>query len=358
MLKILDRYIIRKFLTTFFFMLGIIMILAMVFDLSERLGEFIDNKAPLSEVAFTYYLNFVILYGNMFSFIIVFLSVIWFTAKMAQDTEIIPMWNSGKPFSRFVRPYMIASTILVIISLIINHIILPKSNASRLKFEEVYYRDALNVSNYYAEFPGNQIVQFTSYSSETEVINDFVLQKFNKNDSLLYFVSARTATYDAKKRKWKLNDFFERKVGFPNDVLKEGKLKDTTFVFTLDDMVSRDNIAMAMNTWELGEFIEREKLKGSSLVPTHELELHQRTANPFATYILTIIGITVSSRKKRGGIGINIAIGLMIVLVYIFAMKIMSVAAENIGFSPFLASWVPNMVFGVVAVMLYRTAQK
>ena len=138
MLKILDRYIIRKFLTTFFFMLGVIMLLAMVFDLSERLSEFITNQAPISAIIFEYYLNFVLYFGNMFSSMIIFVSVIWFTAKMAQDTEIIPMWNSGKPFHRFLRPYMISATFLMIISLILNHFILPKSNQSRLDFEEKY----------------------------------------------------------------------------------------------------------------------------------------------------------------------------------------------------------------------------
>jgi len=145
MLKILDRYIIRKFLTTFFFMLGVIMLLAMVFDLSERLSEFIDNQAPVSAIIVDYYLNFILFYGNMFSSMIIFVSVIWFTAKLAQDTEIIPMWNSGKPFHRFLRPYMISATILMIISLVMNHFILPTSNETLHKFEERYYREAMSI---------------------------------------------------------------------------------------------------------------------------------------------------------------------------------------------------------------------
>ena len=358
MLKILDRYIIKKFLTTFFFMLGVIMILAMVFDLSDRLGDFLENEAPFYDIVFIYYFNFILLYGNMFSFMIIFISVIWFTAKMAQDTEIIPMWNSGKPFSRFIRPYMIASTILVIISLIINHSILPRSNNERLKFEESFYRDGLNVNNYNAEYPGNQLVQFGSYLSEENYLNNFVLQRFDDKDSLIYFLSSRTATNEAGTNKWKLTDYYERYVGFPSDRLNEGPLKDTTFIFTIEEMATRNSIATAMSTPELIDFIKSEKAKGSGDVPLYKLELHQRTSNPFATYILTIIGITVSSRKKRGGIGINIAIGLVIVLIYIFAMKITAVAAENVGFPAALAAWVPNMLFAIVAIFMYRTAQK
>lgn len=358
MLKILDKYIIRKFLTTFFFMLGIIMLLAMVFDLSERLGEFLMNKAPVSEIVFTYYLNFILLYGNSFSFMIVFISVIWFTAKMAQDTEIIPMWNSGKPFSRFIRPYMIGATFLVIISLFINHIILPLSNKKSLEFEDKYYRNALSVSNYFADFPGNQTVQFGSYTTDENVVQQFIVERFNNDNTLAYVLVARTAENETGTNKWRLTDYYERYVGYPKDNITEGREKDTIFDFRISEMATRDNIASAMKTSDLKQFIEREKAKGSGKIPLYELEMYQRTANPFATYVLTIIGIAVSSQKKRGGIGVNIAIGLVVVLIYIFAMKIMAVAAENVGFPALIASWVPNIVFGVVAAIMYRFAQK
>lgn len=339
-------------------MLGIIMLLSMVFDLSDRLGEFLMNKAPISEVIFTYYLNFILLYGNSFSFMIVFIAVIWFTAKMAQDTEIIPIWNSGKPFSRFIRPYMIGATILVVISLLINHLILPISNKKSLEFEEKYYRNSLSIANYYADFPGNQTVQFNSYTTEENIVQHFVLERFNEDNTLAYILVARTAQNKIGTNKWHLQDYYERYVGYPQDKLQEGKAKDTIFPFRIEEMATRDNIASAMNTRDLRKFIEREKLKGSGKIPLYELELYQRTANPFATYILTIIGIAVSSQKKRGGIGVNIAIGLVVVLIYIFAMKIMAVAAENVGFPAIIASWVPNVVFGIVALVMYRFAQK
>lgn len=339
-------------------MLGVIMILAMVFDLAERLGEFIDNKAPVYDIIVVYYFNFIILYGNMFSFMITFISVIWFTAKLAQDTEIIPMWNSGKPFARFVRPYMIGATILVILSLVVNHLILPFSNKARLDFEERYYRDALNVADYHAEYPGNLIVQFDSYYSEENVVNNLIIQKFNDNDSLTYFLSARQATNQIGSKKWHLIDYFERYSNYPADLLIEGAKKDTIFPFTIEEMATREEVGSAMSSFELSKFIEKEKEKGDSRIPIFELELHQRTANPFATYILTIIGIAVASKKKRGGVGMNIAIGLLIVLVFIFAMKITAVAAENVGFPAVIAAWVPNFLFSIVAVIMYKKAQK
>jgi len=358
MLKIIDKYIIKKFLTTFFFMLGIIMLLSMVFDLSERLSEFLINKAPVYDILFVYYFNFILLYGNSFSFMIVFIAVIWFTAKMAQDTEIIPIWNSGKPFSRFIRPYLIAASILVVISLFINHLILPRSNQKSLEFQEKYYMVALSVSNYLADFPNDQTVQFSSYISDQNEIQHFVLERFNADNTLAYLLVARRAENTPKTHKWKLTDYYERYIGNPKDSIVEGVYKDTVFDFSVSEMATRDEVASAMNTKELKKFIERERAKGSAKIPMYELEMYQRTANPFATYILTIIGIAVSSQKKRGGIGINIAIGLMIVLVYIFAMKIMAVSAENVGFPAAIAAWIPNALFAIIAMIMYRFAQK
>lgn len=358
MFKILDRYIIRKFLSTFYFMLGIIMLLAMVFDLSERLSEFIDNQAPLTAIVFDYYVNFILFYGNLFSSMIIFVSVIWFTAKLAQDTEIIPMWNSGQPFSRFLRPYMVSATVIMLISLVMNHFVLPKSNRTRLNFEEKYYRDAMSVSDYHAEYPGNQVVYFSSYYQEDKIVNDFVLEQWNSQHRLTYFLKARTAENIKGTNQWVLKDYYERFVGYPNDELREGSRKDTVFNFKIEEMAQRDNIAEVMTYSQLRAFIKREKEKGSGNVPMYEIELYQRTSYPFAAYVLTVIGVSVSSRKKRGGIGVNIAIGLLIIFIYIFAMKVTTVAAMNVGFPAYIAVWVPNVIFGAVAYVLYRFAQR
>lgn len=358
MIKIIDKYIISKFLGTFFFMLGIIMLLAVVFDVSEKLSEFIDNEAPFSEIIFNYYLNFVLFYGNMFSSMIIFLSVIWFTAKMAQETEIIPIWFSGRPISRFIRPYFIGATILMVLSLVLNHFVIPRANKVRLAFEEKYYRDRMHIEEYHAEFPNNEVVYFSSYGSEDNLINEFVVEKWNKEKKITHFLKARTAQNMIGTNKWVLTDYYERKIGYPNDQLIQKQRKDTTFQFTIDDMAQRDNIAEAMTYTQLTRHIDRERKKGSSKIPYFEIELHQRTSYPFAAYILTIIGVAVSSQKKRGGIGINIAIGLGIVFIYIFVMKVATVATIKIGFPALVAVWIPNMIFALVALFMYRFAQK
>lgn len=358
MLKIIDRYIIRKFLTTFFFMLGVIMILATVFDLAEKLSEFLENDATFYEVVFEYYLNFIMFYGNMFSSMIIFVSVIWFTAKMAQDTEIIPIWNSGRKFSRFVRPYMIAATFLMLISLVFNHFVIPRSNKKRLAFEERFYRNVISVQDYHAEFPGNQVVYFKSYSASNNLINNLVIEQWNDKGEIVSFIKAATAENEAESDKWKLKNYYKRIVGYPTDIIIEGAVLDTTFQFGIEEMATRENIAEAMTYFELKKFIERERFKGSAMVPTYEIELYQRTSYPFATYVLTIIGISVASRKKRGGVGINIAIGLGIIFIYIFAMKVTTVAAMNLGFSAAISVWIPNILFGGVAYLLYQKAKR
>ncbi len=358
MLTIIDRYIIKKFLSTFFFMLGVIMILATVFDLADKLADFIEKGATAKEIIFDYYLNFILLYANMFSSMIIFVSVIWFTSKMAQDTEIIPIWNSGRAFGRFVRPYMIGATFLMILALLMNHFVVPNANKKRLAFEEIYYWNNMYVEDYVAEYPGNQVVSFDSYTTESNLVNKFKLEKWNDNKELVSVLTAETAVNEPGTKKWTLNRYFERIVGPENDVIHQGLKKDTTFTFTITEMATRLNVSESMTYFELKDFIKRERAKGSPRVPVYQTVLYERTSLPFSTYILTIIGIAVASRKKRGGIGVNIAMGLAIIFVYIFAMKVTSVAAMNVGFPAIIAAWIPNILFGAIAYVLYRKVQR
>ncbi|RYM35075.1 YjgP/YjgQ family permease [Brumimicrobium glaciale] len=362
MLKILDRYIIKKYLVTFFFMLGVIMILAMVFDIAERVGEFIEKDAPLSAILFDYYFNFIIYFGNLFSPLIVFVAVIWFTAKMAQNSEIIPMLNSGRPFRRILRPYMIGATILMLISLGLNHIVLPESNKVRLQFEEDYYRNVRTVLDYFAEFPGKKVVYFDSYRSDKSRALGFVMENRNEKDELVSILKANQVFNPDSTDVWRLHDYHIRYIGNPNDKLiypeNSGDYLDTILPFKLSEMAQRSTVVQTMGYTELKNFIKLEREKGSSDIAYYEIEFYQRTSFPFATYVLTLIGLSVSSRKSRGGIGVNIAVGLLLAFIYIFAMKVTSVAAENVGFPSIVAVWIPNIIFAVLGLILYRLAPK
>lgn len=356
MLSILDKYIIKKFLSTYFFMLGIILLLAMVFDIADRMGEFLQNQATIGAIMSKYYLNFWVYYGNTYSSMITFIAVIWFTAKMAQDTEIIPILNSGRPFNRFLRPYAIAATVITVLTLIINHFVLPYSNKVRLDFEERYYRDAHHVEGYHGEYPGNRVIYYSSYSGTENLINNFVVEKYDDDKQIQYFLKARTAENVKGTNKWILTDYYEKYYDKTDERIVEGKTKKTKYDFTMADMAARENVVESLTYGELKRYIKRERDKGSKNIPKYEIELYQRTSLPFATYVLTLIGVSVASRKKRGGIGVNIAIGLGIVFIYIFAMKIMAVAAVNVGLPTAMAVWVPNMVFSVFAYLMYRNA--
>ncbi|MBM3455188.1 MAG: YjgP/YjgQ family permease [Bacteroidetes bacterium] len=357
-MSIIDRYIIKKFLGTYFFMLGIIMMFATVFDISEKLSDFMSNKAPVSGIIFEYYVNFIVYYGNLFSSMIIFLSVIWFTAKMAKDTEIVPILFSGKPVYRLYRPYMIAATVLMLFSLVLNHLIVPAANKRRLDFENQYYRNALIVEDYNAEYPGNVHVYFSNYMEKENFAHDFAIQKFDDQQKIKYFVKARYARNIPGTFQWRLEDYYEKTFDFPIGKINYGQFKDTSFNFQMGEMARRQNIAETMTYYELRELIDREVLKGSDLVPFYEIELHQRTSYPFATYVLTIIGLAVSSEKRRGGIGINIAIGLLFVFIYIFSMKMMTVASVNLGLPVLLAVWVPNFLFLGISILLFLRSQK
>lgn len=366
MLKIYDRYILKKFLTTFFFILGVIMLLAIVFDVSEKLKDFIQKEAPLSDVVFTYYVNFIVFYGNTFSSLIVFITVIWFTSKMAQDSEIIPMLFSGKPFKRILRPFMIGAAILTFLSLVLNHYIVPRSNEARLDFEERYYRDNLYVNNFIAEFPNNNIVYFDHYNTGDKAIINLHIEKWSADREVEKYIQAGTATFNEETQKWRLSNYFIREIAKRSNNSKEqiadniqtGINLDTILPFSIKDIAARKNNSEAMTYSEIKEYIKSEREKGNPNVVVHEIELHRRTSYPFATFILTLIGFAVSSQKKRGGIGVNIAIGLGMAFIYIFSMKVTTVAAINVGLPTVIAVWIPNLIFLIVGLILYRLAPK
>jgi lipopolysaccharide export system permease protein len=339
-------------------MLGIIMLLSMVFDISANLSEFMQNNAPISAIFFEYYLNFLVYYGNTFSSIIVFISVIWFTAKMTQDSEIIPMLFSGRPFIRILKPYAISATILLVLSIFINHFLLPISNKIRLDFEEKYYRSRMLVENYHAEFNKEKYVYFSSYNNDDNIVYNFNMEQWSKSNAPLYFIRATMAKNYPGTFRWELTNYYERRIGDTEDKLDVGQKKDTVFTFKIEDLAYRDNRSEIMKNSDLKVFIAREEAKGSPNVALHKIVLYQRTAMPFAVYVLTLIGVAVSSTKKRGGIGLNIAIGLGFVFIYIFSMKIASVAAINVGFPPLLAVWIPNILFTLVGVYLYKISPK
>lgn len=359
MLTKLDRYIIKKFLTTFFFIMMIIMMIAVIFDVSEKLDDFLRTSPPIMSVLINYYLNFTIYYGNLFSALLIFISVIFFTAKMAGQSEIVAILSSGVSFNRLLRPYFIAATFLMILSFSFNHWLLPIANKYRLQFENVYIRNPYRFAgrHIHKQINPGEFIYLESYNNSRDIGYKFTLEKWDGSE-LRYKILSDFIRWDTTKGLWTLENYSIRTLDGLKETLVRGYLKDTLIDLDPSDFETRLSNISAMNTFELDEFIEYERDKGSSNVPYYEIEKHQRTSYPFATYILTLIGVSVASRKTRGGIGMHIAIGMLICVSYILAMKVTTVYATNAGLDAFIAVWIPNIMFSFLAVYLFRKAPK
>jgi len=353
----IDKYIIKKFLGTFFFIFILLMSISMVFDVADKIPEFLERDAPWSEIIFIYYSNFIIHYGFQFIYMLNFISVIWFTSKMAQNTEIVPILSSGTSFNRFLRPYFFSASVLVILTVLMYNFVLPPSNKARLDFEEKYWRTHFAHSGGKKQINPGVMVSYGSYNIESQTISNLAIETW-KGEKLESILKAYKAIGDSTTRVWNISKYDIRVFGERDDKLYVGRNLDTSFNFNLTDLIYRDNVIEAMNFQELNAFIKKERLRNSDRIPHYLIEKYNRFAAPFAIYILTLIGVSVASKKSRGGLGINIAIGLSICVLYIFSMKMTTVAAINVGFPPLAAVWLPNIIFAIIAVWLYKIAPK
>ena len=364
-MKKLDWYIIKRFLVTFGVTMGMIMMIAVVFDLSEKAEQFLGNNASLADVFIGYYPNFILFYANTFSSLIIFLSVILFTSIMAKNTEIIPMLTGGMSFNRFLRPYMISATILVAFFLLMTHFIIPPSNRKRMEFEDKYDSQHHRLNGFVFEGePGKKVI-IDSYSSGDNIAKDLYISKRNfdkESDNfgyIDYILFAQKAINDTVTGKWTLQHYSIRKFdGFGEHVVAQGPKLDTTFEFKITQFTVPPERKAAMATPALIKQIEKERKIGSKNIPMYLLSLHERTSLPMATYVLTLIGVCIASEKKRGGIGMSLMIGILIVALYIFSQRMMAVSALQAGFNPLLAAWMPNIIFGIVSIFYYFKAQK
>ncbi len=359
-MKKLDLYLIKKFLGTFFFSIALIIAISLVFDFSENVDEFIQKKVPTRMIIFDYYLHFIPYFANLFSPLFIFIAVIFFTSKMASNTEIIAILASGISFNRFLRPYLISAIILGILSFYLNNFLIPKSNEKRLKFRYTYIKRAYKNKDkdIHLQLNPNSYAYMESYSTPTNIGIKFSLENFNENGELEYKLLADFIKWDTTKNKWTIQNYYERTIDGLNENITRGLSKDTTLNMDIEDFNRRDVDVEMMNYFELNDQIEEEKFKGSSKVVLFEIEKHKRMALPFASIILTFIGVAIASRKVRGGIGLHLGFGLGLSFGYIMFMKISQTFATNGGLDPMLAVWIPNIVFGVLAIYLLKKAPK
>lgn len=358
MLKKIDLYIIKRFLGTFLFAILIIMTIAIVFDIQEKYEEFIKNSAPLKEIIVDYYLNFIPYYVNLFSAMFVFISVIFFTSKMAQSAEIIAIHASGISFNRFLRPYMISATLIAILSWFLIMYIIPESNKVKLAFEDKYVFTRFQnwERNIHRQVRPGIFVYMESYNVDAENAFRFSMEKY-ENGKMVSKLNSDYARWDAEKEKWIVYNYVIRDLENGKQKITTGQIIDTVFYLVPADFKMRTMYVEKMNIDELNEYIEVQTLQGTDNINRLLVQKYQRWAYPFSTFILTILGVSLSNRKKRGGTVINIVIGLALSFSYIMLMQVTTTFTINSDLDPRIAVWIPNIIYSIICLFLYRKAR-
>lgn len=359
-LKILDIYIIKKFLGTYFFAIALIISISIVFDLSEKVDNFIENEAPLEEVI-KYYLNFIPYFANLLSSLFTFIAVIFFTSKMAYGSEIIAILSNGVSFKRILVPYFIAATLIAVISFILMAYVIPGSNEDRLDFKYTYIkgRSTTQISrDVHMQIEPGVYVYMNHYRPKNKKGFRFSLEKFEKGE-LKSKLLADNIEWDTTSNQWTVKNYYIRYIeDGKNDSIVEGNELDTTLSITPDDFAQHTDIVETMDMKELNKFIQRRKMQGAENLEAYLVEKHSRFSYPFSTFILTLIGVFLSSRKIKGGMGMQIGIGITLSFAYILFMRFANMYALRGTVEPYIAVWIPNMIFAVIALFLSRFAPR
>ncbi len=359
---LIDFYIIKKFLGTFFFALVLILGIAVIFDFAEKLDDFIQKEAPLKAIIFDYYINFIPYFATLFAPMFVFIAVIFFTSKMAYNTEIVAILNGGMSFRRMMLPYFISAAFIALFTFTLTNFVIPHSNIIRLDFEAKYWRNAdyrkVNIGSVHRQVYPNVYIYMKSYNAQLRQGNNFSIERFNDKGQLESKLMAQTVRWDTLTNKWGAMWYYIRDIDSLNEKITTGRRIDTILNITPADLGRSPEMVGTMNYGELNKYIDLLKLQGSDELKLYLNERHRRYANSFAIFILTLMGVSLSSKKIRGGIGMQIGLGLLLSFSYILFLQFSSQFSLKGDLNPMLAMWLPNIVFSVIALVLYRLAPK
>ena len=356
----LDRYIIGKFIGTYFFAIALIISLAIVFDFNENLAKFTEYNAPWKAIVFDYYLNFIPYYANLFSPLFVFIAVIFFTSKMAGNSEIISILAAGVSFKRLMVPYMVSCVFISILSYTLAAYIIPHGTVIRQNFESMYKNNKKNTSaeNVQLQVDKGVIAYMQHYDNVFKKGYGFCLDKF-ENKKLVSHMTASEIQYDTisdSKYHWKATNWKIREMAGMREHITSGLTLDTLIQMEPVDLVFSKGQQETFTSPQLADYIGKQIDRGSQNVVQYQVEYHKRIASSFASFILTVIGASLSSRKRKGGMGMYLGLGLALSFLYIMLQTISSTFAINAGTPPILAAWMPNILFGIVAYFCYKHA--
>ncbi|MCM1292377.1 MAG: LptF/LptG family permease [Bacteroides sp.] len=355
-IKILDRYIIGKFLGTYIFAIMLILAITIMFDVNEKLDAFL--KAPLKATLFDYFLNFLPYFANQFSPLFTFIAVIFFTSKLADNSEIIAMLSGGMSYRRFMRPYLISATVIAIATYLLSAYIIPPANVERINFTNTYVKNKRVEygANIQLQVAKGEIAYMSRYDSNTKTGYKFSLESFD-NKTLASRLTAQTIRYDSLHN-WQVRDYMIRTFVDGREQITRGNKLDTIIPIEPRDFLISKNDQETMTTPDLKTYIDRQKMRGVANIKNFEIEYHKRFAMTAAAFILTIIGMSLSSRKVKGGMGLNIGIGLVLSFSYILFMTVTSTFAVSGYTSPMVAMWIPNAIYAIIAICLYLKASR
>jgi lipopolysaccharide export system permease protein len=357
--KIIDIYIIRKFIGTYFYAIILIVGIAVVFDVAEKMDDFVGKGAPLKEIVFDYYLNFIPYFANLFSSLFTFIAVIFFTSKMAYNTEIIAILSSGVSFKRMMFPFFISAAFIAVFSFLLNSFVIPPANRTRIDFENTYTKRPLRNTdrNIHRQVRPGIYIYMSQYNTHSNIGYKFTMEHIVHGE-LKSKLFSEFIKYDTTSNKWTANNYHIRNYLEDGEELIHGDQIDTIIYLTPSDFSRRLNIVETMNMFELNHFIDEQRLQGADNVDFYLIEKYSRVAYPFSTFILTLIGVALSSRKVRGGIGLHIGLGLGLSFSYILFMRFSTMFSVGGSIPPLVAVWIPNFIYAIIALILYRLAPK
>ena len=359
-IKRLDWYIIRKFMVTFFMSIMFLALIIIIFDISEKIDDFVRKSVPLREIVVDYYMNFIPYFINMYSPMFVFLTVIFFTSKMTQDSEVVAMLSSGISYHRIVRPYLISAAIIAALSLVMGMWILPRANATRVEFEQKYnpYRKVKMGHDMHYKLEDDHFVFFESFSAYNNTAYNFTLEDLH-GDRLHSKLTAESAQYDTVTGVWHLRNYFIRDYDEGlQDHIRSGRKLDTVFSMTREDFFRNRYTIQQLNQKELNQLIDTQIMRGDASVNMSLIEKHNRFSLPLSAFILTIIGLSLCTKKKRGGMGWNLAAGTALGFSYILFMQFSEMFVITDTLPAQVAVWLPNALYAVIAVVIYIKAPK
>ncbi len=355
-MKLLDWYILKRFLQTYIFVVLVIVLVVVMIDYTEKVDNFHKNHAPASKILWDYYLNFIPYWANYISPLMVFIATVFLTSRLAARTEIIAILSSGVSFVRLLLPYVLGASVLAVLTYFLVNYVIPRANKTRIAFEVQYINDAYTYSgrNVHLKIAPNTYAYLESYNNQSNTGYKFTLERVEGNQ-LKQKLSADHIEWDAKKRKWGVYDYKIRTFNGLQETLMPGTRIDTTLNLKPDDFSSDFNLYETFTRPELNRHIALLQSRGADGVETYLLEKYARDTRPFAIIILTVIGVIMSARKSRRGVGWQVALGFMLAFTYLLFFVLAKGIAESGNLNPVVAVWLPNVIFAGIGVLLYNT---